>query len=233
VERRRSAGSWIGLRPSRGILAILIALVASFAIFSLPGPRAFARAHLVLIPSHVWRQPWTLVTSAFLHPTFGALVSSGLGIWFFGTPVEQQLGRARTLAMLGLAALAGSLVSAALGLAIAPQSPIVGAQPATMAAVVGFGFAWRATQINLFGLQPMRASTVAGLFAVIAMVVYVISGDVVGLGGALAGGGVGALVASGLSFGQWSTARARFRRWRIRRRYRVIPGGRDSRRYLH
>jgi len=30
-----------------------------------------------------------------------------------------------------------------------------------------------------------------------------------------------------------STARARFRRWRLRRRYRVISGGRDTRRYLH
>ncbi len=211
----------------------MIALALAFAIFSLPGPRAFARAHLVLVPSHLWRQPWTLVTSAFLHPTFGALISSGLGLWFFGTPVEQQLGRSRTLAMLGLATLAGALASALLGLVLAPQSVILGAQPATMAAVVGFGFAYRSMPIMLFGLQPMRASTVAGLFAVIAMVVYLISGDVVGLGGALAGGGIGALLTSGVRFGSWSNTIARFRRWRIRRRYRVIPGGRDGRRYLH
>jgi hypothetical protein len=27
--------------------------------------------------------------------------------------------------------------------------------------------------------------------------------------------------------------RARLRRWRLRRRYKVIPGGRDTRRYFH
>ncbi len=214
---------------------VLVALVACFVLFTLSPLAAFARAHLVLVPARALRQPWTLVTNAFLHASLGGLASSGLGLWFFGAPLAESVGRRRVAIVLVAATVLGSLASALLGWRLHPNVGVIGAAPATMAAIAGFGVVYGGTPIRLFGLQELRASTVAGVFLILSGVLYLMGGDLVGLAGAGAGAAVGvaSMLAPKLDIGFLRQPLKRYRRWRIRRRYRVIPGGRDWRRFSH
>ena len=62
-------------------------------------------------------------------------------------------------------------------------------------------------------------------------VLYLMSGDLLGLAGAAAGAAVGAASTLEIDIAFLRQPLAKLRRWRIRRRYRVLPGGRDTRRF--
>jgi membrane associated rhomboid family serine protease len=212
---------------------VLVALVACFVLFTLSPLKTFASAHLVLVPQRALKQPWTLLTSAFLHGSLGGLASSGLGLWFFGGPLGEAVGRRRLAIVLLVATVLGSLASALLGLKLHPTATLYGAAPATTAAIAGFGVVYAGTPVRLFGLQELRASTVAGVFLILSGVLYLMGGDLLGLAGAGAGAAVGAASTMKLDIGFLRQPLKRLHRWRIRRRYRVIPGGRDWRRFSH
>lgn len=69
---------------------------------------------------------WRLVTSGFLHAGLFHLGMNMLILWWFGTPLEQGLGRARFVALYAVSLLAG----AAGALLLSPQTPTVGASGA-------------------------------------------------------------------------------------------------------
>jgi membrane associated rhomboid family serine protease len=69
---------------------------------------------------------WRLVTSGFIHAGLFHLAMNMLILWWFGTPLEQGLGRARFVALYTVSLLAG----AAGALLLTPQSPTVGASGA-------------------------------------------------------------------------------------------------------
>lgn len=224
-------------RPSRLILILLASITALYVLATiLKGPPQVI-VHLVLIPKRaLGPEPWQLLTYAFVHLKLGALIGTLISLWFFGAPLEQQLGRSRLLQILLASTVAGGLASAALGRAIAPESVVMGAFPASMALIAAFGLVWGATPIALFGVSQMRASTCAAIFLGISAAMYLMSGDYLGLVGGAVGAGVGALLVSPLVDGILSAPgqlSQRWQKWRIRRRYKVIPGGRDSRTHLN
>lgn len=231
--RRRPRNTW-GLRPSPGVIGILAALIVVYVLDAALRHPSFVLAHLALHPHlGLGREPWQLFTSAFIHVQFGALLSSVIAIWLFGTPVEEQLGRARLFAVLFGATVTGSIASALCAFWLAPHTVLTGAGPAQMASIAAFGVAFGKQRLNLFGLVEMRGSTCAWLFLGLSVIFYLIGADVIGLAGGVVGAGVGALIAEGTRLGGVRRWPERFRRWRVRRRYRVIQGGRDSRGYLH
>jgi membrane associated rhomboid family serine protease len=69
---------------------------------------------------------WRLITSAFLHYGPIHLALNMLGLWWFGTPVEEYLGRWRFLLVYVVSGLAGS----AGALIISPTAATVGASGA-------------------------------------------------------------------------------------------------------
>jgi len=224
-------------RPSRALLFLLALLTALYAIDLILRDPAPLVTHLALIPRRaLGREPWQLLTSALLHRRLGALLGTVLSLWFFGAPLERELGRAQLFALLGISTLMGSLATAGIGLAIAPDAVVSGALPASLAVVVAFGLVGGQRPVALFGVARTSASMAAALFLGIAAVVTLMHGDWLGLAGGVAGAGVGALFGSrvldglGAAPGRWAR---RYKRWRIRRRYRVIPGGRDTSGYLH
>jgi membrane associated rhomboid family serine protease len=237
MNRRTPLARSGAARPSRLIL-ILLALVTALYVLAmiLKGPPQLI-VHLVLIPKRaLGPEPWQLITYAFVHLKLGALIGTLISLWFFGAPLEQQLGRSRLLQILLASTVAGGLASAALGRFIAPEAVVMGAFPASMALIAAFGLVWGATPIALFGVSQMRASTCAAIFLGISSAMYLMSGDYLGLAGGAVGAGVGALWVSPLVDGILSAPEhlsQRWQKWRIRRRYKVIPGGRDSRTHLN
>src|SRR5437867_11855326 len=108
--------TWIGARPTAGATALLIAEIATFLVYVFLNAPGWVRQHLALIPAlALGREPWQLVTSGLVHLQLLSLLSSVIGIWFFGTAVEQQSSRTRMLVGFAAAQLAGALTIAAVG----------------------------------------------------------------------------------------------------------------------
>jgi membrane associated rhomboid family serine protease len=164
---------------------------------------------------------------------FGALLSSVIAVWFFGTPVEQQAGRGHLFKILIGATLFGSFVEAALGRLVGSERVLAGAGPASMALIAAYGAIYGRTQVLFFGVQQMKASSVALLFLVLGGGAYLLDRDWLGFAGAAAGAAFGAYVVHRISLGRIRVLLDRARLWRLRRRYRVISGGRDTKRYLN
>jgi membrane associated rhomboid family serine protease len=89
---------------------------------------------------------WRLVTTGFLHVGPIHLLFNMLMLWWFGTPLENLLGRARFLAVYGVSVLAGS----AGALLLAPDTLTVGAS-AGVFGILGAGLVLERGGIAVFG----------------------------------------------------------------------------------
>ena len=197
------------------------------------GAPSWAREHLALHPARaLGPEPWQLITSGLLNTEGVALLFSGVTIWFFGTPVEQTLGRGRMLLIFIVSQLAGALVWALAGRLFAPGLEASGCDPGCLGLVAAFGFAYQGVPLSVFGVVGMKSRTMALLFTGIAGIQHAMHGDFIGLGGVLVGAGVGWALASRADRAlalSWD----RLRLWRLRRKYKVIPGGKTTPRYMN
>jgi membrane associated rhomboid family serine protease len=89
---------------------------------------------------------WRLVTSGFLHYGPLHILFNMVMLWWFGSPLELLLGRARFLALYFLGILGG----AAGALLLAPDRPTVGAS-AGVFAILGAGLVLERRGIDVFG----------------------------------------------------------------------------------
>ncbi|TLM70118.1 MAG: rhomboid family intramembrane serine protease, partial [Actinobacteria bacterium] len=112
-------------------LGLLAACAAVFAYqLTLRGDAAQAFVDAWVLDPHrlgVTRL-YTLLTSAFIHATWGHIVSNLLFLWVFGPGVEERSGGVRFLALYLACALAGAL--AYLWWPGGPDTPLVGASGA-------------------------------------------------------------------------------------------------------
>ena len=111
-------------------------------------------------------RPWTFVTYMFVHGDLIHLAVNSLGLWVFGTPVEQRLGSRRFLLFYFYCGI-GAAVFSLLLTALTPIAPFVGASGAVLGLVVAFAMSWPDTELIVFPIPvPIRARTLAiGLVA--------------------------------------------------------------------
>lgn len=109
---------------------------------------------LILVPAHVLRQPWTLVTYMFLHAGWTHILFNMLGLFFFGPQVEDRLGGRRFLILYFVSGLSG----AALSIVLSPQAQILGASAAVFGVFLAFAMFWPHAQVLIWGIIPVRAS---------------------------------------------------------------------------
>jgi membrane associated rhomboid family serine protease len=242
---RRAGGQmqqWIGARPTPGATGLLVTLVASFLVlvFVREETTLWVRKYLALHPLEaLGPRPWQLVTSWLVQDRLGTVIGDAFGVWIFGTAMEQQMGRRRMLTLFGVAQLCGALVIAAAGRLLHTQVPgmdaaVTGCGPAVVALIMAFGMTYGDMPLLLFGIAEMRARTLAWLSIGIGLAVAVLNLAWLTILGDLAGIGVGWLfMTQGLT--RLEQAYQRWRLKRLKRRYRVIPGGRSSanRTYIH
>jgi len=174
-------------RPPSGSPATRIILLANIAIFGLQwlaGPRwlpvreAFALSRGGLETGAVWQ----LVTYQFLHANELHILVNMLGLWFAGRELERAVGTRKFVALyLGGGVFAG-LVQMVFGTG---EGPLIGASGSVCAVILALTTMFPSLEVMalLFFVLPlrMRARTL-GILAVVASVIFWLSGLQPGVG---------------------------------------------------
>ena len=252
---RRSGGSSVwdqyGLRPDRGVIALIVVYLVSWAVVKFGGAavQLFVAQHLLLTPSRaIGPEPWQLVTSGFVVDRLKSVLFFGVTLLFFGNTLERSLGAGGLWKVYLAGIFGGSLLLGLLGRLFWPDMPMAVTDAAGTAILVAYAIQMSSQQVMAFGAVQMGAGSIAWIWvgiAVVGALLDVAEGHwleaVMELTQMLGGGLAGWLV---VTRGRVGRARSgggigdtldRFKMWRLRRRYKVISGGRgnDDKRYLN
>lgn len=238
---RRGPSQWeqLGLKPDRGVIALLVALVVVSLVYFLGGAvvQQFYVEHLALRPrTAIGREPWQLVTSSFLDVGLRQILFTAITLLFFGNLVERQLGAAGFWKIFLAGAVGGGLLGALVGRALSPDAMLAGSQAATLALLTAYAVLIDRQPVNAYGMGPVRGSLIAWIWVGISFLMIVPELFTPQWREVLVQ--VAALVGAGLA--GWIVARRgrgfdlrgsldRMKMWRLKRRYRVLTGGRESR----
>jgi membrane associated rhomboid family serine protease len=219
-------------------MGAMIALAAVWLVFAVGGNAlGWLVPHLIMTPrTALGREPWQLVTNGFIETDFIDLLLTAVMLIFFGNPLEQRQGAGGFWKVFLGGIVGGSLVAAIVG-RLVPQlgnTAMAGAQPATTALLVAFGALWAGQAVRAYGVAQMSATTMTWIFVGINALSYL---RVMRIDWRI--GVLGLCAMSGAALAGWLLARRggidiggsidKMRMWRLKRRYRVLTGGRDSR----
>jgi len=141
--------------------AVKVLAIINFAVFlaTVASPRLLNLLALNLANFHVFQ----LVTSAFCHDTTGLshLLTNLIGLWLFGSDLEQRLGSRRFVVFyLFCAIFANSawLILMLSTVTTAPAGLFLGASGAVFGVFYGFAFFWPNAVVYLFFMYPIRVA---------------------------------------------------------------------------
>jgi membrane associated rhomboid family serine protease len=103
---------------------------------------------------------WQPITYMFIHNGPMHLVGNMLGLYFFAGPVERSLGRVSFLAMYFLCGVAGAMLSL-----LQPGAVVIGASGGVLGVVAAFAMLFPEVRIFVMLMFPVRARTVALIYA--------------------------------------------------------------------
>jgi membrane associated rhomboid family serine protease len=134
-------------------------------------------ARFGFVPDQALRQPWGLVTYAFLHRDFLHILVNMLLLFMFGPMVEDRLGSTRFMRLYLIAALGGPALSLLLR-PLAGDAPIIGASAAVFGVMLAFVLAWPNAPVLIFPLPfPVRAVWLVVFLAGIDLVLGLMRAD--------------------------------------------------------
>ncbi len=170
--------SWV----KRLLIANTVVYLASLLVLA-NGIQFFA-----LRPDAVLTRPWTLVTYMFVHGSFGHLFFNMLGLFFFGSPLEERWGSRGFIKYYLICGLGG----AALAFPFAYHGMVLGASGAVYGIMLAFALNWPDVPIYVFGVFPVKAKyLIGGMFAISLINTLSPAGDGIAhfahLGGIIAG----------------------------------------------
>lgn len=125
---------------------------------------AFADA-FVFVPRLALFRPWTIVTYMFLHAGISHILFNMVGLFFFGSRVEERLGSKRFVQLYFISGISGALLS----VAFAPNAAIIGASAAVFGVMLAFAMFWPRDQILIWGIIPVQARWLVIITTVMAM----------------------------------------------------------------
>ena len=162
---------------------LLIAIVVAFGLQNLLGWEYF-EAPFALWPLgdfaaggdlSVGFQPWQLVTYGFLHGNFMHILFNGIGLWQFGSRVEQALGPRRFTQFFFACVIGAGLCQLAVVTwmvsAGQPAFPTVGASGGIFGILLAYAVFFPRERMIIFPLPvPMSARTLVIVYGVISLV---------------------------------------------------------------
>lgn len=110
-------------------------------------------------------QPWQVITYAFLHGSAFHLLFNMLGLWMFGSELENLWGPKRYMQFLAASALAAAAVQLGFTALIGSNAPTVGASGALYGLLLAFGMLFPNRTIQLLIPPiPMKAKVYVAIF---------------------------------------------------------------------
>ncbi|HWK84251.1 MAG TPA: rhomboid family intramembrane serine protease [Caldimonas sp.] len=172
--------------------ALLLANVAMFFLQQglLPGGLVSSLALWPLGSGQFW--PWQIGTYAFLHGSFEHLFFNMLGLWMFGSELEQVWGQKRYLQFYGASVVAAALTQLVVNYLLDSNAATIGASGGIFGLLLAFAMIFPNRIILLFFVLPMKAKYLVALYGLLELYqgVYVMSSGVAHfahLGGMLGG----------------------------------------------
>ncbi len=181
--------------------------------------------HLAITPSRVipGLEIWQPFTYMWLHDprSPGHIILNMLGLWMFGTLLEQRWGSVGFLRFYAITGTAAGLVVLAAGFVFdAADTVTLGASGAVYAVVVAFGLLYPDLKVYLLGILPMKAKWLVWLIIGGTLLSYLARTPGISIAAHAGGMAAGALLLTGL----WNPLNAfrSLRRFWLRRRLRVV-----------
>jgi membrane associated rhomboid family serine protease len=170
--------------------ALLLANVAIFFLGELLDPGLLSAFALWPIGTAFW--PWQIVTYAFLHGSFNHLFFNMLGLWMFGSELEQVWGRNRFIQFYFASVIAAALTQLVVSYALGSQAPTIGASGGLFGLLLAFAMIFPNRIILVFFVLPMKAKYLVALYGILELYqgAYVLNSGVAHfahLGGMLGG----------------------------------------------
>lgn len=125
-------------------------------------------------PALALYRPWTIITYMFLHGGLGHIFFNMLGLYFFGSRVEDRLGSKRFITLYFLSGITGALMS----FAFAFYAGVIGASGAIFGVMLAYAYFWPRDRIMIYGVLPVEARILVIIYAIMS-----ISGGAGGMSG--------------------------------------------------
>jgi len=171
--------------------ALLLANVAVFFLERLVGSALFGPLALWPIGSGNFF-PWQVLSYSFLHGSFEHLFFNMLGLWMFGSELEQVWGQKRYVQFYTASVLAAALTQLVVSAVLGSIAPTIGASGGLFGLLLAFAMIFPNRIILLFFVIPMRAKWLVALYGVLELYqgVYVMNSGVAHFAhlGGMAGG---------------------------------------------
>ena len=133
--------------------SVRILLFSTIGVYFLQQTTDWVEYLLVFAPQYVLVRPWTLVTYMFLHAGPMHLIFNMLGLYFFGSRVEERLGARSFLTLYFISGISGALLSLIMG----QSALIVGASGGVFGVMLAFAWFWPHEPIMIWGVLPVPA----------------------------------------------------------------------------
>lgn len=161
-------GGFGGSSMTPWVKRLLIANTAVFlAVFVLENiARIPVQPWLAFQPGNFLRTPWTILTYSFVHAGIWHLLGNLLVLFFFGSPLESRWG-SRDFIKFYLIGVAGGALFTVLFYVLQPTLAVVGASAGTFALMVAFAMIWSDMEIHVWGIFPIKAKWLVGIFLAI------------------------------------------------------------------
>jgi membrane associated rhomboid family serine protease len=161
-------GGFGGSSMTPWVKRLLIANTAVFlAVFVLQNiARVPVLQWLAFQPGDFLRTPWTILTYSFVHAGIWHLLGNLLVLYFFGSPLESRWG-SRDFIKFYLVGVAGGALFTVLFFFLQPTVAVVGASAGTFALMVAFAMIWPDMEIHVWGIFPIKAKWLVGIFVAI------------------------------------------------------------------
>lgn len=112
---------------------------------------------------------WQPLTYIFMHGGFGHIFFNMLGLFFFGPSLEDHRGSQWFLRFYLTTGIGAGIVIAIFGLFHNPYQPTIGASGSIFGVLAAFAFFWPLRPIYIWGILPVPAIILVGLYGFISI----------------------------------------------------------------
>ncbi len=146
--------------------ALLLANVAVFFLERLLGGALFGPLALWPVGSGLF-WPWQIASYSFLHGSFEHLFFNMLGLWMFGSELEQVWGRKRYLQFYAASVVAAALTQLLVNALLGSNVPTIGASGGLFGLLLAYAMIFPNRIILLFFVIPMKAKWLVALYGLL------------------------------------------------------------------